>query len=59
MNFATILLVSVKENKAFKRPSFHFSVYYNYYTGELMTGYNNEIYIPTEEDIRAIDWELI
>lgn len=58
MNFATAFFLSIKEGRCFKRKKHHFSIFYVEETGELQTGYNNEIYFPVQEDILAYDWEL-
>lgn len=58
MNFATAFFLSIKENKCFRRKSHHFSIFFCEETGELQTGYNNEIYYPSLEDINAQDWTI-
>lgn len=59
MNFASAFYFSILEKRAFKRACHHFSIYYIVETGELHTGYNNEVYFPLTVDMLASDWELV
>jgi hypothetical protein len=58
MNFYTAFYQSIQSNRCFRRIGHHFSLFYVPETGDLHTGYNNETYQPTLEDVKASDWIL-